>query len=338
MSPQDNINIVTDSIDKSIDKLLNGVSRAEQTVFNKAITVVKNLDLDAQGNIKQTVKNLRLLARMRLELKNAVLTPSFQKQVEAYLNTFPVVAQQNNTYFKAIDAAFDPNRQLYREVLKNSLTTTQESLLGAGVDENIIKPVTEILNNAVTGNSRFADLTKELELAILGDSETLGRLMRYSKQIATDAMNQFNGNYNQTIGNDLDLEWYYYSGMNRKTSRPFCKKYSGKYFHKKEVEDFGRGKDLDGSKLCTGNFCNGRVKGTNQSNIFRYRGGYNCRHGYKPTLIDQVSNNVIKRNIDKGYYDNKDNIDVAGIKPKEVTPIYSPSMSRKDAEIFIKNS
>jgi len=149
-------------------------------------------------------------------------------------------------------------------------------------------------------------MVDELRLIIKGDEERLGQLMRYSKQITTDGLNQFNASYNETIAKDLGLEWYFYSGGKRKTSRPFCKKYAGRYFHKKEVQDFGRRKDLDGSNLCGGSsktdLCAGRVKGTNASNIWRYRGGHNCSHLYKPTLIDGVPKSVVARNVKKGYY------------------------------------
>jgi len=302
----ENIDLVDDAIDKGIKALTSNIDRTQRGAFNRVLALTKELDLDPDGNIKQTVKNLRLLAQIRLKLKNAIFTDSFQKSVKKYLETFPVVEQRNARYFNAISESFNPNRQLYREVLRNSLKTTRESLTGAGIDQAIIEPVINIVNNSVTSGAHFADMVKELEINILGDADRLGNLMRYSKQITTDASNQFNADYNLTVANDLELDWFYYSGSRRKTSRPFCKKYREKYFHKKEVENFGRGKDLDGSPLCGGstktNLCAGRVKGTNESNIFRYRGGYNCRHIYKPTTDANVSPSAINRNIQNQNY------------------------------------
>ena len=269
---QDNINLVSDRIDTSIDKLIEGIDKSQRGILNRSYAIIKELELDAQGNIKQTVKNLRLLGKIRLQLKNSLLTDSYKTRVQRFLNTYPRVQKDNELYFKAITESFNPTKELYREVLRSSVTATQESLLGAGIDENVINPTIQVVRNAVSGNSSYSDLTKELRVLIEGDEEVLGGLMRYSKQIATDGINQFNANYNNSVAQDLGLEWYYYAGSKRKTSRPFCKKYAGKYFHKKEVEDFGNRKDLDGSNLCGGpsksNLCAGRVKGTNKSNIF----------------------------------------------------------------------
>jgi len=133
-------------------------------------------------------------------------------------------------------------------------------------------------------------MLEELQLTMLGDEERLGNLMRYSKQITIDAMNQFNATYNETVANDLGLEWYYYSGANRSTSRSFCKKYSGKYYHKEEVKDFASER------------WEGKIPATNESSIFKYRGGWNCRHVFKPTTINSVPKSVINRAKKKGYY------------------------------------
>ena len=302
MSPQNNINAVDDAISSSVDTFITGVEKSQAGVFNKLLAIVKEVDVDRFGNIKQTVKNLRLLAHIRKTIENEIITDSYKSKVNTFTSQFPAIAKLNNGYFKVLEKAFEPNKELYKMIVDNSISMTRNSLLESGIREAVINPVIKVVNNSVTQGALYADMVKQLELTILGDDETLGGLLRYSKQITTDAMGQFNANYNQTIATDLGLEWYYYSGASRDTSRPFCKKYAQRYFHKKEVEDFGRGKDLDGSNLCTGNFCNGRVKGTNASSIFTYRGGYNCRHIFKPTIEAGVPKYVIERNIKKGYF------------------------------------
>jgi hypothetical protein len=307
MTPDENIDLVSDKIDLEVARFIEGVDKSQNGIFNRLLGVVKGIETNDQGDIKQTVKNLKLLANVRKTIENEILTDAYKKRVASLENQFPAISSLNNDYFKFIDASFDPNRELYKEVIKTSISATRASLLESGVSENVINPIVNIVNDSVTSGSTFADMVDELRVIIKGDEERLGQLMRYSKQITQDALNQFNAGYNETIAKDLDLEWYFYSGGKRRTSRPFCKKYAGRYFHKKEVEDFGKRKDLDGSNLCGGSsktdLCAGRVKGTNSSNIFRYRGGYNCKHIYKPTLIDSVPKSVVKRNIDKGYYE-----------------------------------
>ncbi len=303
---QDNVNAVANVMDKGVDKFLEGVEKSQAGMFNKTLSIVKELETDLNGNIKQTVNNLKLLARVRKTIVDEILTESYQKRVKTFTNQYHAIQSLNNGYFKSIEAAFNPNRELYNQIVQKSIQTTSASLLESGIDQNVIEPIIRIIDDSVSTGATFSDMVDELRLVMKGDPERLGKLMRYSTQITTDALNQFNGIYNETIASDLDLEWYYYSGGKRKTSRPFCKKYAGRYFHKKEVEDFGRRKDLDGSNLCGGSsktdLCAGRIPGTNKSNIFRNRAGFNCKHIYKPTLIDAVPKNVINRNIKKGYF------------------------------------
>lgn len=304
---EDNIDLVNDKIEDEVNRFIEGVDKSQKGIFNRLLSIVKGVETDEQGNIKQTVKNLKLLAKVRKTIENEIITDAYIGRVDSLSNQFPAIAQLNNGYFETLEASFNPNRELFKEVIKNSINVTRTSLLDSGIAENVINPIVNIVDNSVTNGSAFADMVDELRLVIKGDEERLGQLMRYSKQITTDALNQFNASYNETIAKDLDLEWYFYSGGKRKTSRAFCKKYAGRYFHKKEVEDFGRRKDIDGSNLCGGstktNLCTGRIPNTNSSNVFRLRAGYNCAHLYKPTLIDSVPKSVIKRNVKKGYFE-----------------------------------
>ena len=309
---EDNIDLVNDKIEDEVNRFIEGVDKSQKGIFNRLLSIVKGVETDEQGNIKQTVKNLKLLGKVRKTIENEIITDAYIGRVDSLSNQFPAIAQLNNGYFETLEASFNPNRELFKEVIKNSINVTRTSLLDSGIAENVINPIVNIVDNSITNGSAFADMVDELRLVIKGDEERLGQLMRYSKQITTDALNQFNASYNETIAKDLGLEWYFYSGGKRKTSRAFCKKYAGRYFHKKEVEDFGRRKDIDGSNLCGGstktNLCTGRIPGTNSSNVFRLRSGYNCRHIYKPTLIDSVPKSVVKRNEKKGYFEVEENI------------------------------
>jgi hypothetical protein len=43
-------------------------------------------------------------------------------------------------------------------------------------------------------------------------------------------------------------------------------------------------------------------KGTNESTIFTFVGGYNCQHDLLPLTIKQVPESALNRAIEKGYY------------------------------------
>ena len=163
-------------------------------------------------------------------------------------------------------------------------------MLTSGIDQYVIEPVDKILTQNVTVGGAFDDLTEALKTEILGDAERLGTYERYTTQITRDALNQFNSNYNQSVGNDLGFEFYQYQGGVKSNTRSYCRVRAWKYYHIKEIqteipEDWS-----------------GKIPETNSSNILTYRGGYNCRHQYRPVPIQVVPADVKTRAENKGYY------------------------------------
>ena len=124
----------------------------------------------------------------------------------------------------------------------------------------------------------------QLQDFTLGKKGELGALHRYSKQIATDSINQFNASYNSSITKSLGFTWYRYVGRLKDTSRPICVgAIHQRYFHVSELADFANG-ILASGRVSTA----GMVKGTNGNNALTYRGGYNCNHQFRGVTTRSV--------------------------------------------------
>lgn len=197
------------------------------------------------------------------------------------------------------------------DVVKFSKQSAIASLLESGVDINFIQPLLELLRAAVINGDDWRDFLAELEVLIVGidtkDVQRLGRLDRYIKQVTTDAVNQFNAEYIRVINEETGIEWFTYSGSLIKDSRLFCKARrttkdlkteTTNYYHKKEVEAWATSK---GIPKPSGQW-QGMIQGTNESNIFRLRGGWNCRHLIVGVPIDFVPQKDIDRNIKNGNF------------------------------------
>lgn len=99
-------------------------------------------------------------------------------------------------------------------------------------------------------------------------------------------------------GRDLGIEFYFYSGSCIATTRDFCLEHANKYFHYKEIMDWAI-EDWEGKHLKT-----------NEKTIFKYVGGYckkgdkneTCKHVLMPASQFSVPKDVLKRNMDKGYF------------------------------------
>lgn len=163
-------------------------------------------------------------------------------------------------------------------------------LLEEGVDENYIKPMLDKFRNAILTKGALDDLVDELKIYTIGDDKKDGVLDRYVKQVHSDSLTQYIANYTEVLTEDAGLEFYIYLGNLQDDSRPFCKERAGNYYHYKEVE------------LWANEDWAGKIAGTNESNIFTYRGGWNCEHQLVPTLTRLVPKNVVIKAYDKGYY------------------------------------
>jgi hypothetical protein len=282
-----------DTIDFFKDRFTKNVVTSQNNMWKIILNTIKKLETDNDGNILTTNKNLKILRTLRGDIKRTIITPEYKKAVSRYLNGFNELKSINDFYYKAIaSGTLNANKYVFREVLNSSIDATKNSLLDSGITESIIKPVENILSQNVTTGASFQDLTESLRGEILGDKDRLGKLERYSKQITTDSLNQFNANYNQTVSQDLGMEFYYYNGAIKNTSREYCKHVvkEGRYFHKKEVEK-------SASKEWSG-----KIPGTTSSNIFVYRGGYNCGHQWLAVATDVVPQSAKDRAESKGYY------------------------------------
>lgn len=190
--------------------------------------------------------------------------------------------------------------KLASEILDFSKQQVLINLLDSGVDINFINIIIEKLNDAVGTGLNLNDLIDELETLIVSTPQSKGLLQRYISQVASDSITQFNAVHTQILVQGTNIEFYYYDGTKIAKTRPFCATHQQKYYHYKEVQLLGDGKEINGSSLSSEQL-KGRIAGTNQSTIFINRGGWNCRHQFAPVSIFSVPKVVIQRALDKGY-------------------------------------
>lgn len=282
-----------DTIDLFKGRFNKNIGTRQRDMWSTIHKTLKRLETDEAGNILTTNKNLKTLRTLRGDIKGTIITRRYKKDLNRFLGGFDELKGINDAYYKTIASGqLLANKQVFREVVNASVTLTKDSLLEAGITNEIIRPVERILTQNVTTGGAFTDLAETLRTEILGNSEKLGKLERYTNQITTDALNQFNANYNQTVSQDLGLEFYFYNGAIKENSREYCKHMvnEGRYFHREEVED------------SSSRQWSGKIPGTDRSSIFVYRGGFNCGHQWLAVDTELVPKNVRDRAEAKGYY------------------------------------
>jgi len=282
-----------DTIERFRERFLKNIESRQRDMWRTIAKTIKNLETDDLGNILPNNKNLKILRTLRGDIKKTIITPQYRKDLKRFLNGFNELKGINDAYYKTIaSVTLNANKQVFNTITSIAIDSTNASLLEAGITQEIIAPVEALLTQNITGGGSISDMTEALRSDILGTSEKAGKLARYSKQVSVDSLNQFNANYNKTVSQDLGLEFYFYNGALKETSREYCitRVNDGRYFHRNEVE------------ATANEEWSGKIPGTNSSSIFINRGGFNCGHQWLATDVFSVPKSVIDRNISNGNY------------------------------------
>lgn len=292
--PQQTINELLSLIDNSTNQFIEGISPMQERSFKNLLSLVKELKLDSQGNIKNSLENVRQIRRIKNELDTVLLNRPYLKSVADFANSFNAVAALNNDYFAKLNLEFTP-KAVFEEVKKINIQLTVDNLTEGGIGNAYTKTITDILRQNITSGGSYSDFTEQLKRAVTGDESEDGALLKYAKQIATDSINQFNRSYNSIVTDDLGLVWYQYTGSLLTTSRPFCKcMVEKRYFHISEVPDMLAG-IVDGCDIPISDktgLPNGMIPGTNESTFFVNAGGYQCGHVVMGMITEGVPQEI----------------------------------------------
>lgn len=275
-----------DSIPK---KFLTDVEKAQYQILDDILAQISKLSLDSNGLIKMTTGNLKIADAINEKLSEVFLKSDYVEAVTDFATSFDIQKNVTDKYFEKAFPDFESSEfadGVFNAVKKNAV----ESLAQSTVTTKFLEPLKQQIDQIVTSGMDFKDATKLIREYAIGDGENVGKLLQYSKQIAYDSIAKADRAYTSAIADDLGSEWFYYAGGLIPTSREFCIKRDQQYFHYLEVESWAS------------QSWQGKMENTTAQNIYENLGGYNCNHALIPVSIDQVPENVIRRNERNGNY------------------------------------
>jgi hypothetical protein len=286
------------AIDDGLITWDEAMPKIQEQIYRRLLIFQKELII--QGDtITNSVKNIKLLSDLKSDLESIILDDSdYLESVTKFAKLYDKVTDLNFAYFKALEKKFKPPKVM-EAVKKQSVSLVLDSLTEAGMNTNLINPVREMINTYVTTGGSYSQLSKELNNYINGTPTIDGALVKYTKLITTDAINQYTATVNQVVSADLGWEWFRYVGSNIKTTRTFCKALTQKqYYHRSELPkiikgNFAEFKEMKGQLNQRTGLPQGMIEDTNVSNFQTYRGGYNCGHQAYPIPNYLVPKNII---------------------------------------------
>ena len=289
-------------IEKRISEAVDGFGKSvpshQQSVLDEIEMLLKDLDVK-NGRIEQSIANLKLIGRIKEKLRKLIAGNEWKSAVKDYAATFDEIGKLQNEYFTAIVGKFKPPAIL-SEIRSQTIDATLVSLTGSGLDAAITERLQTILRTNITTGASYTKLMKQVRSFLTTDETGAGAMERYTKQITTDALNQYSRQYVNTVSSDLGLEWYKYTGAIIEGSRAFCRALvKKKFIHVSEIPnilkgDFKEFEDEDGEINEKTGLPDGMIAGTTPENFYVYAGGYQCGHHLNPITASQVPLQIIR--------------------------------------------
>jgi hypothetical protein len=258
-------------------ELEEGMNSRLPEIFKGLSDQVIELTNDLPLDPKKRAANIRAIIGLKTQLTNVIVTnPEYVKEVGRVLDGFKDLKKLSDLYFSELIDGFNAKEVLYQEILKANIEITKDMLLGSGIRNNFANAIQETLKANASGTTNRTLLQKTLKEFIEGTEAEKAYLNRYITTVTNDSVMTFSRQYVETIAEDLNLQFFFYSGTAIKDTRSFCRARHGRYFKKSEVENWAN----------LGNW-NGRKAGTTKSTIFSFAGGWNCRHTIYPITQTQ---------------------------------------------------
>lgn len=287
MRPHDLADKIEGLIIAANEQYAKAIVTVETKLYDDLVTVLRFVDLDSEGYIKQNAGNRQILRAAQKQFDTTINNSGYQSAVERHLSVIGKIDALNESYFESISSAFKPNRVFIKSLQTNAIETANQYLLQDGLVAQIKLPLNEILSQNFNAGGSFSGMLNQVRTFIKGNDKLDGRLTSYSRGILRDALFQYSRAYQQSVTTDLNLVWYNYTGGILDKSRPFCIERSGKYYHQSEVESWA---DLNWA---------GKNNLTTKSSIFILAGGHNCAHSIIPvheSIVPQEAKDRISTN------------------------------------------
>jgi hypothetical protein len=266
---------LVDRLDQRTDSIISTFDTGFTKVLQKAqvrvaLALRSQLDLDADGDIRSTVANLRAIKALPTMFRQALEKAGYDDLVVNFIASFDgglpimddILAQITNDYEIKV-VKFTPEDKKYFAEMKTGLAVDLE----AGIDTVATQARRATLFSL--GGTAFEDLTVDLAerlSASYGQASTIAAtgISTFYRTIADRGYQHIDDSLART---NRQLEYTYY-GPQDKLTRPFCTRLmhqaaNGKTWTRAVIEG------MDNGQL---------------PNVFQTCGGFNCRHQWVVAL------------------------------------------------------
>ena len=241
-----------------------------QTLRDNIIGMVNKLDSSSAGKLEGIKVNLKQSQKIHKQMVGQ-FEKDYNKKVNKMLGDFSQVDKVITRRYKALNESieFTGIDKVMMDSLKLS-TYSQYVQFG----EQARNSIASAMYNSVAGGAKMSTLVNTIKGILTGHKDAKGRPMTmYAKGFAQDAVMNYHNQVNIKKGEDAGFTHFLYYGDIIGTSRQFCITRVGKVYNKRQI--------LAWDSLSW--------KGK-AGPAFSERGGYNCRHHWRPVRKEWLQN------------------------------------------------
>ena len=241
-----------------------------QTLRENIIGMVNKLDSTPAGKLEGVKVNLKQAQKIHKQMVGQ-FEKDYNKKVNKMLGDFSQVDKVITRRYKALNESIE-----FTGIDKVMMDSLKLSTYGRYVQfgEQARNSIASAMYNSVAGGAKMSTLVNTIKGILTGHKDAKGRPMTmYAKGFAQDAIMNYHNQVNTKKGEDAGMTHFLYYGDIIGTSRQFCITRVGKVYNKRQILAWD-GLDWQGKA----------------GPAFSQRGGYNCRHHWRPVRKEWLQN------------------------------------------------
>ena len=249
-------------------RIRNAIKKGQK----KLIAAVRKLDTDSSGNLVSTRVNIKLAEKVQ---RDAIgfFAEEYGVTVADLVDDFDEIADFIQRSWGDLDEAVS-----FTGIDKDIIDTLKDNAL-ADYEQFGLQAQRRLANemySQVVGGGSFDTLLTTVTGIFEGHVDARGVPMAVHAQThAFDSIMNFHNQVNLKKAEDLDIGDYLYVGDIIKTSRRFCRVRAGKVYTRAQIESWNR-LEWQGKR----------------GPAFEFRGGWNCRHHWRPVRKEWLDGDV----------------------------------------------
>lgn len=257
----------------------------------RAAGIVSRLETSG-GNLVPSRRNLAMITEIIGEMRTAFNDSEFLRSVAEYLKGFDGITADVLKRLASF-GTIDPG--MARAIADGYKNVARDRIASASAyDGTLFQPIAEQLLLGVTTGSPLEDI-------ITGIASKGQELSALIKDTAAGTQTVLGRTITNFVATEVGADFFLFQGRPIDTTRPWCRAREGKYWHRREIEQWGR-------EAASGDGWEGMVEGTNEATIFVHLGGWYgkrgaCRHTLVPVHMSDVPKSDLERMRSKGYID-----------------------------------